>query len=349
VIAVCVDGDAVAVRSRRTTATSFRELYARSAAVAAALHDGGVRRGDRVLIQLPNSVELIAAIQGCLRLGAIAVPVLPLFRVSESTAALRQTMPSAVIAAADLGGNRSPAAEVDERWKRYSVRPLLRLVVGSARTGWSAFPGPGTGEVASFGRFTDPGRMRRLICSPRHQAVRRGPARLRCPCSPEMNSYGVRRPDDESAEARHFPGARAGNADQPVRAEPTTNRRSGRTDNASSASSTSAAGDRLPPRSAAAMTADGMVVPQRGGALTHAEQRQHRDGDRTETPTALDRSDELDTVGQLDQHAVAAAHAAVVQGRRHCRRARVELRGTCGGRRRLRRRQRRRLRNGDHV
>ena len=78
VIAACGDADAVAfvVDDNRHT---FGELHARSAAVAAALHDGGVRRGDRVLIQLPNSVELIASILGCWRLGAIAVPVLPLF------------------------------------------------------------------------------------------------------------------------------------------------------------------------------------------------------------------------------------------------------------------------------
>ena len=156
VIRACVDTDAVAcvVDDDRHT---FGQLRLRSLALAAALHDGGVRRGDRVLIQLPNGVELISAILGCWRLGAIAVPVLPLFRVSETVAALRQSTPSAVIAAADLGGTRSPAAEVDEALDVASLRPLVRLIVGAHRAGWSVFPGPNASTAATFAGFTDPG------------------------------------------------------------------------------------------------------------------------------------------------------------------------------------------------
>ena len=77
---------------------SFAMLAQRSAAVSAALHGHGVRRGDRVLIQLPNGAELITAILASWRLGAIAVPVLPLFREQELAAVVQQTQPSAVIA-----------------------------------------------------------------------------------------------------------------------------------------------------------------------------------------------------------------------------------------------------------
>jgi acyl-CoA synthetase len=188
VIAARVDADAVAcvVDDDRH---SFGQLSARSAAVAAALRDGGVQRGDRVLIQLPNSVELIAAILGCWKLGAIAVPVLPLFRVSETTAALRQTMASAVIAAADLGGKRSPAADVDEALEASSVRPLVRLIVGAARDGWAEYPGPRPGRVASFGGFTDPGACVLILFTSGTTAAPKGVRHDSRSLLAEMNSY----------------------------------------------------------------------------------------------------------------------------------------------------------------
>lgn len=156
VIACAVDNDAIAcvVDDDRY---SFGALRAQSTAVAATLRDGGVRRGDRVLIHLPNGVELIAAILACWHLGAIAVPVLPLFRVSETTAALRQTAPSAVIAAGVVGGRRSPAGEVDEALTAASVTPLIRLVVGAKHPGWLAFPGAAAPTAEAFAGFQDPG------------------------------------------------------------------------------------------------------------------------------------------------------------------------------------------------
>ena len=187
-IATVAEDDAVAcvVDDDRHT---FGQLRARSAAVAAALHDGGVRRGDRVLIQLPNGVELIAAILGCWRLGTIAVPVLPLFRISETVAALRQSTPSAVIAAAGLGGRRSPAAEVEEALDVSSVRPLVRLIVGADWAGWSAFPGPGANTAATFAGFTDPGACALILFTSGTTAAPKGVRHDSRSLLAEMNSY----------------------------------------------------------------------------------------------------------------------------------------------------------------
>ncbi|MBD0709480.1 hypothetical protein BU197_14145 [Streptomyces sp. CBMA291] len=53
---------------------SFAELAARSDALAVALRDLGVRRGDRVLILLGTRTELWETLLGCVKLGAVVVP-----------------------------------------------------------------------------------------------------------------------------------------------------------------------------------------------------------------------------------------------------------------------------------
>jgi acyl-CoA synthetase len=130
------DGSACVVDSRHY---SFGGLARWSAAVSAALHEHGVRRGDRVLIQLPNGAELITAILACWHLGAVAVPVLPLFREQELAAVARQTQPTAVIGGPG-SSKRVPTAEIDSALAAASVKPLTRLSVGRRAAGWTPFP-----------------------------------------------------------------------------------------------------------------------------------------------------------------------------------------------------------------
>jgi acyl-CoA synthetase len=118
---------------------TFAMLAQWSADVSAALHAGGVRPGDRVLIQLPNGAELIAAILASWHLGAIAVPVLPLLREQELAAVAQQTQPTAVIAGPG-SSNRVPTAEIDSALAAASVRPLTRLSVAHRTAGWIPFP-----------------------------------------------------------------------------------------------------------------------------------------------------------------------------------------------------------------
>ena len=56
-------------------ARTYAELQVLLERVARALRDANCRPGERVLIALPDSAELIAAFFGAAKIGAIAVPV----------------------------------------------------------------------------------------------------------------------------------------------------------------------------------------------------------------------------------------------------------------------------------
>ena len=53
------------------TRINYRDLHARVCAFANALKSRGIKKGDRVLIYMPMSIEAIVAMQGCARIGAI--------------------------------------------------------------------------------------------------------------------------------------------------------------------------------------------------------------------------------------------------------------------------------------
>ncbi|SDL61201.1 (2,3-dihydroxybenzoyl)adenylate synthase [Nonomuraea jiangxiensis] len=62
---------------------TYRELADRAARLAAGFHDLGVRRGDRVIVQLPNTPDLIDTLFALLTLGAPPVLALPPHRRDE--------------------------------------------------------------------------------------------------------------------------------------------------------------------------------------------------------------------------------------------------------------------------
>ncbi|MGE0257015.1 MAG: AMP-binding protein [Vicinamibacterales bacterium] len=94
---------------------SYRALDARAAAWAACLHASGVRAGERVLIALPDGVDLVAALFGALRIGAIAAlanPRLPAGQlaglVSYIDAAVAVTAPDRAAECAHAGDRLRP-------------------------------------------------------------------------------------------------------------------------------------------------------------------------------------------------------------------------------------------------
>lgn len=76
---------------------SCKALADQSRAFAAALAALGVGRGDRVALVLPNTPQLLIAQYGIWRVGAIAVPLNPLYTPRELEGALRGTTPAAVV------------------------------------------------------------------------------------------------------------------------------------------------------------------------------------------------------------------------------------------------------------
>lgn len=69
---------------------TYGELEQHVRAIAAALHELGVGRGDVVSWQLPNWWEAVPLHHGILRLGAVSNPVIPIYRRREVEFVLRQ-------------------------------------------------------------------------------------------------------------------------------------------------------------------------------------------------------------------------------------------------------------------
>jgi len=69
---------------------SYAELEGLSNAFASALVDLGVKKGDRVALLLPNTPQLILALLGTWKAGAIAVPQNPLYTEDELEFSLRE-------------------------------------------------------------------------------------------------------------------------------------------------------------------------------------------------------------------------------------------------------------------
>ena len=66
-----------------TTSLTYAELRERALRIAVGLHRRGIRRGDRVVVQLPNWTEFPVLAVAIARIGAILVPVMPIYRRAE--------------------------------------------------------------------------------------------------------------------------------------------------------------------------------------------------------------------------------------------------------------------------
>jgi oxalate---CoA ligase len=97
-------GDAIALRSPGDGMISYRDLAARTAAVAASLAALGVGRSDNVLVPAANTADAVVALLGAMSVG-VAVPVNPALTERELWAIRSKVGPAAVL----LTGVEGPA------------------------------------------------------------------------------------------------------------------------------------------------------------------------------------------------------------------------------------------------
>ena len=107
---------------------TFAELSTRSNQVANRLRALGARRGDRVLVMLPNVIPLWETLLGAMKLGLVVVPATP--QLGRADLADRFTR----------GTIRHVVTEAEGAQKLDALaRDVTRVAIGSAPAGWHAF------------------------------------------------------------------------------------------------------------------------------------------------------------------------------------------------------------------
>jgi cyclohexanecarboxylate-CoA ligase len=87
-----------------TQSLTYREVHERSLRLAAGLRARGVAAGDRVAVQLPNWSEFAVIAAAIARLGAVLVPIMPIYRRDEVGHVLDDAGVSAVVTASVVKG-----------------------------------------------------------------------------------------------------------------------------------------------------------------------------------------------------------------------------------------------------
>lgn len=89
--------------------TAWNEVADRADQLGAALRNRGVRRGDRVALLLPKSLESFVAVHAVLRAGAVAVPLDPLTTPRAVVPVLDVVAPRLLISTTALAARFAPA------------------------------------------------------------------------------------------------------------------------------------------------------------------------------------------------------------------------------------------------
>ncbi|MFA7430760.1 MAG: AMP-binding protein [Rhodospirillaceae bacterium] len=96
---------------------SFAELAAAAGGIAATLQEMGVRRGDRVMLLLENSVEMVAAVFGIAMAGGVFVPINSTTKAAKLADLIADCTPRVLIAgAAHAPVVDSAGADVQVLW-----------------------------------------------------------------------------------------------------------------------------------------------------------------------------------------------------------------------------------------
>jgi benzoate-CoA ligase len=122
-------GDHVAVISGDERVT-YGELLARACRAAAGLHDAGVRREERILLLLDDTPAFPATFLGAIRLGAVPVPVNPLYKPSDFRYFLEDSYARVVVADAAFAEKAAEAIRGLDGVRVYEPADLSDLGAG---------------------------------------------------------------------------------------------------------------------------------------------------------------------------------------------------------------------------
>lgn len=87
-----------------TTAFTYREFYERALRLAVGFAREGMGRGDRVAVQLPNWTEVPVIAAALSRIGAVLVPIMPIYRDDEVGYVVRHSGAAAVVTCGEFRG-----------------------------------------------------------------------------------------------------------------------------------------------------------------------------------------------------------------------------------------------------
>lgn len=83
---------------------TYGQVERQASALASALHELGIERGDRIALDLPNWPEFVISVFAAAKLGAVIVPLNPHFTVPELQYMLRHSEAAVCISAETFGG-----------------------------------------------------------------------------------------------------------------------------------------------------------------------------------------------------------------------------------------------------
>ena len=121
----------------KVTRVTYRELYLRVCKLANGLKSIGVKKGDRVLIYIPMSIEGVAAMQACARVGATHSVVFGGFSAKSLQERIIDAGATAVITADEQmrGGKALPIKAIVDEALALGGCEAIRHVVVYRRTG----------------------------------------------------------------------------------------------------------------------------------------------------------------------------------------------------------------------
>ena len=118
---------------------TFQELSGWVDSVAAEMVRAGVEKSDKVLVHLANGFEVVVFQLAAWRIGAIAVPVVPIYRRRELSHIVGDVCPR-VIVTSGTSADGSHAATFDELLDSHDRRKTIKWHVGDAPTAWELAP-----------------------------------------------------------------------------------------------------------------------------------------------------------------------------------------------------------------